>query len=130
MVKSYSSSLERLESSHVRLERKLTEIGKYVQKIGQGSTETPTISTNENEGFGTPLLNRALMKNAEIGQRRWSSIGVDEWIQAGRWWLLKVDDALLNPISSLTIHGLVPKRLIHERFVRKNALQAGLCRSC
>lgn len=35
-------------------------------------------------------LNAALMKTAEIGQRKWSSIGVDEWIQAGRWWLMKV----------------------------------------
>lgn len=35
-------------------------------------------------------LNAALMKNAEAGQRKWSSIGVDEWIQAGRWWLMKV----------------------------------------
>lgn len=89
-----SSSLQRLESSHVRLERKLTEIGKYVQKIGQGSLGTPNVSAVAQQGFGTPLLNKELMKNAEIGQRRWASIGVDEWIQAGRWWLLKVCSSL------------------------------------
>lgn len=84
----------------------MTEIGKYVQKIGQGSRGTPgtpTVSSIENQGFGTPLLTKALMKNAEIGQRRWASIGVDEWIQAGRWWLLKVF-TLLNHISCLTLY--------------------------
>lgn len=35
-------------------------------------------------------LNAELMKEAEVGQRKWSAIGVDEWIQAGRWWLMKV----------------------------------------
>jgi hypothetical protein len=29
------------------------------------------------------------MKNAETLQP-WSAIGADQWIQAGRWWLLKV----------------------------------------
>lgn len=99
-----SSSLQRLESSHVRLERKMSQIGEYVQKIGQGSPGNPSVSAIAHQGFGTPLLNKKLMENAEIGQRRWASIGVDEWIQAGRWWLLKVYTPL---------HGLLE---IHVRF--------------
>jgi hypothetical protein len=34
-------------------------------------------------------LTTALMKNAEVLQP-WNTIGADQWIQAGRWWLLKV----------------------------------------
>ena len=30
------------------------------------------------------------MKHAEGGGRKWSAIGVDEWIEAGKWWLMKV----------------------------------------
>lgn len=77
----------------MRLEHRLTEIGQYVKMMeSQNFLESPMISesTVRNTEFGTPLLNAALMQNAEIGQRRWASIGVDEWIQAGRWWLLKV----------------------------------------
>lgn len=62
----------------------------------QNSPEAPAISKVGNSEFGTPLLNAALMKNAEIGQRRWAAIGVDEWIQAGRWWLLKVGSCLFR----------------------------------
>lgn len=86
----------------MRLERKLTDIGNYLQKMGQNSAGTPILST---QTFGTPFLTKALMKNAEIGQRRWASIGVDEWIQAGRWWLLKVmslQNITLIQIRSLT----------------------------
>lgn len=125
-----SSSLERLESSHVRLERKLSQVGNLVQKMGQDSAGTPTIS---NQAFGTPFLNKALMKNAEIGQRRWSSIGVEEWIQAGRWWLLKVEFLLSRHTSatnSVANSRIVPKCVLYERFVGASAFQAGLCRSC
>lgn len=34
-------------------------------------------------------LNAAFMKNAEIFQP-WSTIGVDQWIDSARWWLLRV----------------------------------------
>lgn len=89
--KSTSSSLQRIESSNMRLERRLTDINKLFHKLdAQSSPESPSISMTGNAGFGTPLLNAALMRNAESGKRRWASIGVDEWIQAGRWWLLKV----------------------------------------
>lgn len=81
-----SSSLQRIESSTMRLERRFSQIGEFIQKV-EG---TPIIS-GVNRAFKTPLLSAELMKNAEVGRRRWSAIGVDEWIQAGRWWLLKVN---------------------------------------
>ena len=35
------------------------------------------------------------MKKAEEGGRKWSAIGVDDWIEAGKWWLMKVGSTLL-----------------------------------
>jgi len=34
-------------------------------------------------------LSATLRKNAEVSGR-WPVIGIDLWIQAGRWWLLRV----------------------------------------
>lgn len=68
----------------MRLERRFSQIGEFIQK----AEGTPIIS-GISGAFKTPLLSAELMKNAEVGRRRWSAIGVDEWIQAGRWWLLK-----------------------------------------
>ncbi|KAL0634113.1 hypothetical protein Q9L58_006992 [Maublancomyces gigas] len=92
-----NSSLERIESSNRILERRFSQIGDFIQKIeARGSEQSPTISTIRvgDQAFKAPILSAALMIQAEVGQRRWSSIGVDEWIQAGRWWLLKSQSAL------------------------------------
>lgn len=72
-----------------KLERRFSEIGDIIQK---SVTDAPRISGVNAGGCKITLiqLNAALMKSAQVGQRVWSSIGVDEWIQAGRWWLMKV----------------------------------------
>ena len=47
----------------------------------------PSVSAIDDELFKTSL-SAALMKNAEATQP-WSTIGVDQWIESGRWWLLR-----------------------------------------
>ncbi|KAI5782027.1 hypothetical protein DFH27DRAFT_488153 [Peziza echinospora] len=93
-----NSSLQRIESAHNRFEEKLSQIDHHLQKIGTQkdttSPDTPILSVLQN-----PVLSATFMKNAEIGNRRWSAIGIDEWIQAGRWWLLK------SQTKSLTTQG-------------------------
>lgn len=79
----------------MKLERRFSEIGDLIQKLGTGtgvSSDQPTLSIANSKTSKILILqfNAALMRNAEVGQRRWSSIGVDEWIQAGRWLLMKV----------------------------------------
>lgn len=99
-----SSSLQRIESSNVRLERRFSQIETFIQKADSQPTsesEDPTISCISDQAFKSPVLSAALMNNAEIGRRRWPSIGIDEWIQAGRWWLLKV--FLLLPATSVYV---------------------------
>ena len=46
---------------------------------------TPSVSAIDDELFKTSL-SAALMKSAEATQP-WSTIGVDQWIECGRWWL-------------------------------------------
>ena len=48
---------------------------------------TPSVSAVDDELFRTSL-SAALMKSAEATQP-WSTIGVDQWIESGRWWLLR-----------------------------------------
>ena len=59
-------------------------------KASEG-TETkpvaPSVSAIDDELFKTSL-SAALMKSAEVTQP-WSTIGVDQWIESGRWWLLR-----------------------------------------
>ena len=48
---------------------------------------TPLVSALDDELFKTSL-SAALMKSAESTQP-WSTVGVDQWIESGRWWLLR-----------------------------------------
>ena len=47
----------------------------------------PTVSGVDDELFKTALTS-AFMTSAEVNQP-WSTIGVDQWIESGRWWLLR-----------------------------------------
>ena len=49
---------------------------------------SPAISMVDDSIF-KERLSAALMKNAEVNQP-WSTIGVTQWIESGRWWLLIV----------------------------------------
>ena len=74
------------------LETDITEIKSYIQASSQTSKNQfsvpPSVSMVDNVTF-RDSLGPALMKNAEVLQP-WATIGADQWIQAGRWWLLKV----------------------------------------
>lgn len=152
-----SSSLQRIEATNVRLERRFSEIGDLIQNlvtsVNQGGSGSGSGSgggggggnaTGTSSGHPTLTvvdaktskililqLNAALMKNAEVGQRKWSSIGVDEWIQAGRWWLMKVcihrlgfpNVTLISPLclaGSDGPHGKRRNRHFSTRLCRPN----------
>lgn len=48
---------------------------------------SPAVSVVDDELFKSSL-SAAFIKNAEVS-RPWSAIGVDQWIESGRWWLLR-----------------------------------------
>lgn len=69
-----------------------------IEKFGTDTSQgPPTISAT---GGGMALISSMFVRNAEIGQRRWGSIGADEWIQAGKWWLMKVGNCTTFPGKS------------------------------
>ena len=83
-----NSSLQRIESSTDALEKDVREIKSYI--AGQQIAETqsiPSISASDDDSEALSL-SASLMKHAEMLQP-WSTIGVDQWIESGRWWLLR-----------------------------------------
>lgn len=87
-------------------------------------------SSRENPLLKAPLqeevrieLSAAFLRSAETGNRPWASIGIDDWLQAGKWWLLKVPDGLktethdgLTPITT----GSVPNQPSGPRMWRQS----------
>jgi hypothetical protein len=66
------------------------EIKGYIQTSNSDNQDSqlstqPSLSVIEDEVFKLSL-SAAFMKDAEIVQP-WGTIGVDRWIQAGKWWL-------------------------------------------
>jgi len=83
-----NSSLQRIESSTDALENDVREIKSYI--TGQYVTERsliPSISAMDSESEKL-TLSASFMQNAEVLQP-WSTIGVDQWIESGRWWLIR-----------------------------------------
>ena len=92
-----NSSLQRIETSTDALESDVKEIKSYI--TGRQISETsliPSISSLDGDSE-TLTLSASLMQNAEMFQP-WSTIGVDQWIESGRWWLLR---------SQMELHTIV-----------------------
>ena len=86
-----SSSLQQLQLSNQKLERRFSQIEILIDRGGtSASTDPPVISAAAGGLSNMRLLSAGLMKQAEEGGRKWSAIGVDDWIEAGKWWLMKV----------------------------------------
>ena len=56
-------------------------------KTTEKKSLNPSVSAIDDELFKTSL-SAAFMRNAEVTQP-WITIGVDQWIESGRWWLLR-----------------------------------------
>ena len=94
----WSSSLERIESSNATLVKDTAEIKKLLARSQEtNQTSVPPLSLYDDEPSKSSL-SAALMQSAEVTQS-WSTIGVDQWVEAGRWWLFRSRSAL----SQLTV---------------------------
>ena len=85
-----SSSLQQLQSTGQRLERRFSQIEILIEQGGASAPSDPQVSAVTGGVSNMNLLSDGLMKYAEGGGRKWSAIGVDDWIEAGKWWLMKV----------------------------------------
>lgn len=80
----------------------------------RSSRESPLLKASLDEEVRAEL-SAAFLRSAEIGNRPWASIGIDDWLQAGKWWLLKVPGKLMiTRTGRLTFHRnrLGPKSII------------------
>ena len=83
-----NSSLQRIEASNAAMDKELKAIKEYVRVSKDGPTsarKTLVLSSVDDEVFNE-TLKAALMRAAEI-DKPWSTIGIDQWMEAGRWWL-------------------------------------------
>lgn len=84
----FSSSLQRIISSNAALQNDVKEIKSYIARNTSLIAQTSSLFGVKDEVFKASL-SAALMKNAEaLGP--WSTIGINEWIETGRWWLIRV----------------------------------------
>lgn len=94
-----SSSLERLEKEEKRTQKLIEDVHRAVYgtpNIEIQVTTAPFLNTKSVEE-----LTEAFLVNAQSGTRPWASIGVDSWLQAGRWWLIKASsDSLMDKQTS------------------------------
>jgi len=103
--------LERIEKQQTATDIKLEELRDAM--IGdRSSRENPLLKAPLKEEVRAEL-SAAFLRHAEIGNRPWASIGIDDWLQAGKWWLLKVPDELKieshSGLTSITT-GSVPNQ--------------------
>ncbi|KAF8533127.1 hypothetical protein BDD12DRAFT_762762 [Trichophaea hybrida] len=79
-----NSSLQRLETTTTKIVTRVNEIKDYLRRSETGGLPLPSVS-------GHPGLGDDEIFKETFGiSQNWASIGLHEWIGAGRWWLLKV----------------------------------------
>ncbi|PCD37259.1 hypothetical protein AU210_005762 [Fusarium oxysporum f. sp. radicis-cucumerinum] len=82
-----NSSLERIEKQQTQTDIKLEEL-RNVMTGDRRSYDTPILNGSLGEDIRAEI-SAAFLRSAETGNRPWASIGIDDWLQAGKWWLLK-----------------------------------------
>ncbi|KAA8911289.1 ankyrin repeat-containing domain protein [Sphaerosporella brunnea] len=86
LISAGNSSLQRLQSATKKIDDGVNEIKGFLQR----RDSLPTLSNNlpGDTGLIRISMSQRFMKVAEVSQS-WSAIGIEDWIHAGRWWLLK-----------------------------------------
>ena len=84
----HSSSLQRVELSHKALADNVQAIKECIaSNQAVVGSKVPALSVVDDDLMST-TLSASLMMNAESSQP-WSTIGFDQWIGAGKWWLYR-----------------------------------------
>ncbi|KAH7209891.1 hypothetical protein DER44DRAFT_809546 [Fusarium oxysporum] len=91
----FISSLERIEKQQTKTDIKLEEL-RNVMIGDRRSRESPLLKGPLDEE-DLAELSAAFLRSAETDNKPWASIGIDDWLQAGKWWLLKVPDEPIIP---------------------------------
>ncbi|KAF4426535.1 hypothetical protein FACUT_9845 [Fusarium acutatum] len=111
-----NSSLERIEQQQTKTDNKLEELRKVLID-DRRSRDAPLLKGPLDEQVRAEL-SAAFLRSAETDNRPWASIGIDDWLQAGKWWLLKVpDESMIETHRHLTFdtNRLGPKCNIESK---------------
>jgi hypothetical protein len=85
-----SSSLQRLEDTTNSIDVGVQEIKTFLKRTDTRKLSPPlALAPDAVDSSARVDFSEKCMKAAEISQR-WTAIGIEEWIKAGRWWLLRV----------------------------------------
>ena len=93
----------------------LNDIDKIQDMINALPVLNPMLSAIE-EKRSQIILSQAFMKEAEK-TRPWTATSFDDWLAAGRWWLLKAQTQLYAESSSLTIPPQAYADLLKASFI-------------
>ncbi|KAF8460107.1 hypothetical protein BDZ91DRAFT_833254 [Kalaharituber pfeilii] len=98
------SSLQRIEKATHEIDNGLRELKGYLRRVPTGSLAPSLTAPAAPDTFFRNTFSERCMKLAQVTQP-WTAIGVEEWIKAGRWWLLRAGAEL----ESLPAQGDTPK---------------------
>ena len=92
----------------------LDDINK-IQDLISALPMTPMLSA-VNEKSSKVILSQRFLKEAER-LRSWTAIGFDDWLGAGRWWLLKAQTQLYTEAAAMTIPAQAYADLLKASFI-------------
>ncbi|KAL6712895.1 hypothetical protein ACLMJK_009607 [Lecanora helva] len=95
---------KRVETFILSVKERAGEISAMLVEQGPNrpSLHPPSISEAE-DGIDKEALSAELMKNAEIFQP-WSTTGIEQWIDSGRWWLSLDLSSVASKLFALNAH--------------------------
>lgn len=98
-----NSSLERLQSDNQIMSENISQIKTLMiastssPELNRSIPNVPLITIGPDQDFQIKV-SQLFMSKAEVA-RPWISYGIDVWMQAGRWWLLKACSTLRTEIN-------------------------------
>ncbi|KAL7915141.1 hypothetical protein GGI35DRAFT_488936 [Trichoderma velutinum] len=87
-----NSSLERIEKQNAQTDKKLDELRQLL--VPDRAPRDRPMLTAPLETNALMELTDAFLQKAEFDNRPWASIGIDNWLQIGQWWLMKAESQL------------------------------------
>lgn len=80
--------MERIEKQNTQTDKKLDELRQLL--IPDHAQRGRPVLTAPLDANALMELTDAFLQKAEFDNRPWASIGIDNWLQIGQWWLMKV----------------------------------------
>lgn len=122
------SSLQRLEATTQSIDAGVQEIKTFLKRAQAGDLLLPVASAlADADSMARIDFSRRCMEAAETAQR-WTAISIEDWIKAGRWWLLNVRFNLQSFLLFRFKNGGIDRYLL-GRQIWNYVLRGARCRN-